>query len=255
MSTILSHVVWALCLAGVCRAGSNAPDAPSISGTMSGNWSVDVRLRVNGGRPPEALVESMEMEASAIWQQYGVALHWPSPQADASGSTLFDVLLDQHHHVETHAALGEARLAAQPGGYAAIRLDRQAVEDAMRSLTFDQLAHLGHASPGLSDVGRALGRVLAHELGHALLATRSHQTTGLMRPSFTGDELLAETPALYGLSAAEVARLRLVQGPRHEPAKVGEYHYLTCTEGNTNVRRPSRSGTVRSGLMPSCSGG
>src|SRR4029453_1899411 len=58
------------------------------------------------------------------------------------------------------------------------------------------------------DVGLALGRVLAHELGHVLLATRSHQARGLMRPTFSGEELLTGVRERYGLSEPEVVRLR-----------------------------------------------
>jgi hypothetical protein len=205
---------------------------------------VDVHLRFNVGPPPPALVEAMEVEAAAIWKNYSVDVHWRSPAAAGpAAATLFDVLLDQHHHAGTLSVLGDARLPVQPGDYVAIRIDRQAVEDALRSVTFEQLAHLGHASPDVSDVGRAMGRVLAHELGHALLATHGHQPAGLMRAVFTGEELLARTQESYGLSAMEVARL------------FAGHQSLAPGDDSTNVSRPSRSRTTRSGAIVSCSRG
>jgi hypothetical protein len=36
---------------------------------------------------------------------------------------------------------------------------------------------------------RALGRALAHELGHYLLARRAHSPTGLMREAFRPEDL------------------------------------------------------------------
>lgn len=48
-------------------------------------------------------------------------------------------------------------------------------------------------------LGRALGRVLAHELYHILLRTTSHGTDGLARPAQTAADLMADrdnfTPA------------------------------------------------------------
>jgi hypothetical protein len=57
-------------------------------------------------------------------------------------------------------------------------------------------------------VGRALGRVLAHEIGHYVLSNRQHTQMGLMRPTQRSDELGAPSRAGFRLSAAEAARLR-----------------------------------------------
>ena len=40
-------------------------------------------------------------------------------------------------------------------------------------------------------LGRALGRVFAHELGHVLLGTRAHAAAGLMRATFSPADLVA----------------------------------------------------------------
>src|SRR5258708_37802966 len=40
-------------------------------------------------------------------------------------------------------------------------------------------------------LGRALGRVMAHELYHVLLRTRSHGRSGLARPVLSSSDLLA----------------------------------------------------------------
>src|SRR5262249_50825245 len=39
-------------------------------------------------------------------------------------------------------------------------------------------------------LGRAVGRVIAHEIGHYLLRTRTHAATGLMRPVHTAGSLV-----------------------------------------------------------------
>jgi len=57
-------------------------------------------------------------------------------------------------------------------------------------------------------VRRAIMRAAAHEVGHYLLRTRVHATSGLMRPTFTIDEIMDRRPQLVRLAPAEVARLR-----------------------------------------------
>lgn len=200
MSTLLGRLVWALLL--VCAMSSRA----------FADISVDVRLRFNDPRPAAALVESLEREAAAIWKTYGVQLRWRAAPLDGEGGTMsFEVLIDSHRRQASggREVLGDTRLPLQGIDHVPIRLDREATELLLRSVSFDQLARFAHhASIAPRDVGHALGRVLAHELGHAFLGTRDHQARGLMRASFSGEELLTGERATYGLSEAEVVRLR-----------------------------------------------
>ncbi len=55
---------------------------------------------------------------------------------------------------------------------------------------------------------RALGRVLAHEIGHYLLALPAHAPCGLMRAAFTGRELAELDRATFALSPELLPRLR-----------------------------------------------
>lgn len=56
-------------------------------------------------------------------------------------------------------------------------------------------------------VGRALGRALAHEIGHFLLRTRYHSPTGLMRALQPITSLVAADRLCFTLSPDEVTRL------------------------------------------------
>ena len=202
--------MWAAVTLSVLTATSAAGDAAI---------SIDVHLRFNHHQPPAELVAAMQVEAAAIWKLYGIELRWQSPAGHNNGPTSFDVLLDQARYADASMALGDARLAAQSHEYVAIRLDRAATEHLLRHVTFEQVARLtGHASVQHDDEGRALGRVLAHELGHALLATREHQATGLMRSAFTGEELLTSARDSYRLSAVEITRLWSALAVRHHSA-------------------------------------
>jgi hypothetical protein len=57
-------------------------------------------------------------------------------------------------------------------------------------------------------MARALGRAIAHEVGHYLLASKRHTRHGLMRAQFSGAELVRGDHALDSLEADQIARLR-----------------------------------------------
>ncbi len=58
-------------------------------------------------------------------------------------------------------------------------------------------------------VGTAIGRVLAHEIGHILLgAPTYHDDTGLMRPQFASSDFARGERWMFRLADPSVARLR-----------------------------------------------
>ena len=57
-------------------------------------------------------------------------------------------------------------------------------------------------------LGRMIGRVVAHEIGHWLLRSRDHSTSGLMRAHQTTDALADPGRAGFALAPADFARLR-----------------------------------------------
>jgi hypothetical protein len=89
-----------------------------------------------------------------------------------------------------------------------------------------------------SEMARALGRVLAHEIGHVLLGPPYHDQAGLMRTEFRTDELAAQDRAPFRLMCSRIARLRnrlrvLTGAPRLEqPDPWMELEHLeTCLPG------------------------
>lgn len=69
-------------------------------------------------------------------------------------------------------------------------------------------------SPMFRDLlfGRALGRALAHEIGHYLLRSRAHSEHGLMRGQQLSCDLIAADRRGFGLSHDEIIRFWFVQG-------------------------------------------
>jgi hypothetical protein len=162
-------------------------------------------------------LRAMMREADAIWRPYGVDLVWSTGAAG-------DLSADSAASLRVRFAHGTvpASGTAGPGAFrlGAIKFFDGDVADDVIVLSADEIAATVMSAPWagrdlrqmppafIEDlIGRAVGRVLGHELGHYLLGLRTHTQKGLMRPSFTGRELVDWDRHAFGLDAA--ARLRL----------------------------------------------
>ena len=189
-----------------------------IPGSAFAGICVDMHLRLDQRQPPAAIVSSMQAEASRIWAPYGVWLQWaPTPSSADCGEARPSFVVQFDRRTEPGAwskgILGSTHLAPGAIDHVAIQIDREATRALLGSANVGQLARLlGRPSFGPDDEGRALGRVLAHEVGHVLLAVRDHQRRGLMRAAFGVEDLLEQRRPFYALSPPEVARLNQREG-------------------------------------------
>jgi hypothetical protein len=91
----------------------------------------------------------------------------------------------------------------------------------LRMARVEKLLRAVSPEPGFAGLralwsARFLGRVLAHELGHILLATRSHTARGLMRQVYQPGDVLKVRASAYTLAPAERAQLfARLSGERH----------------------------------------
>jgi hypothetical protein len=168
---------------------------------------------------PTRQMETMVREATAIWEPYGVALDWVRPGKQVLGLPAgHDVLTISRDDPADRLAsrpsaarrLGailflEGRDVAENTVALAVEATRQTVEEArwVNSRVADW-------PPSLREelLGRALGRVLAHEIGHYLLVWRGHTPDGLMRAAFPGEVLIQPGRRAFELSDRLVPRLR-----------------------------------------------
>jgi hypothetical protein len=161
------------------------------------------------------LLGSMTDEAKAIWNPYGVQIQWTGAVETASCPSIawsFEVQVSDGRPPRSTAqpvTLGSTWVGRLPiSRRSPIHLDYAAIRRLVGSLNTFQLDHtIGRRETSASDMGRALGRVLAHEIGHALLGA-THQRRGLMRTTIVATELVGHRRWGYTLSDVEIARLR-----------------------------------------------
>ena len=210
-------------------AASAALAVLSLTTRVAAEVCVEVDVRVPGPVPSSALLGSMTSEVDAIWKPYGVRIQWKGGVDTVRCPSIvwsFDVQVNDGFPPRSTArpvTLGTTWVGRLPASRRSpIHLDFAATRRLIGSLTAAQLDHaIGRRDPTASDLGRALGRVLAHEIGHGLLGADSHQRRGLMRATIAATELVAYRRRGYTLSDLEIARLREREPDRDMQASAG----------------------------------
>ena len=150
---------------------------------------------------------AMTQECDRIWRQEGVEIRWrednPHAAPDVTLPLVFDEReLERHDRSRDQDAFGITVFRGRTLRVL-VSVSRVRYLVGLRR----QLADSNDSMVLESAVGRVLGRVVAHELGHVLLLTTEHAAEGLMSASLTGRRLIASDPALLTLTAHERARL------------------------------------------------
>lgn len=154
---------------------------------------------------PEQVLALAEQSASQIFSSAGVAVVWincvhgPSATPDQGCIRTYglrDLVLRITSHISSatsDAAFGVAWLDADGSGrYADVFWTRA-----------QELRTNSNA-----DLGRILGSVMAHEIGHLLLGANSHSTSGLMQPRWSGGALHRIVMGTLLFSPAQGAQMR-----------------------------------------------
>jgi hypothetical protein len=171
---------------------------------------------ITAGAQPPAERTAMLQEADAIWGAHGVSIVAVAPEQAGPPAADARLVVALARASRPPAAPGRReRLGAivfdhDNAPATTITIDVAAVaaivaRARLGGRPFDQWPPAGRDAL----VGRALGRVLAHEIGHYLLASRVHTSAGLMRAAFDGDELVRPGRGGFGMAARDLPRLRL----------------------------------------------
>ena len=187
-----------------------------VANAASADMCVRVDIRFAAQKPSLVLRKAIYEEVAAIWAPYGVRIQRADESTNDRCEQLdgsFDVSVGRPGPAPTMKAgavvLGSTHLPLGTIDHVAVRVDDEATTEVLRSLPVSRLREVaGHPTVQSLEIGRALGRILAHELGHVLLALPQHQPQGLMRPSYTPEDLVSLQRSSFTLSAGELLRLR-----------------------------------------------
>ena len=201
MSLIASLLVL---LAAHIAAPAAASLPPSRAGIV---LDLDVRL-------PPAIQRLAVEEAARVWAPYRVDVTLrkvPSP-VESSGP--------EGAVLSVHLAGLAPRLMPSSSPFGSMRFVNGLPEPVV-FLHYDAISRAiansvalglreGQWPPALRDrmLGRIVGRVLAHEIGHFVLRSPRHASRGLMRPIQYIWELLAGDGELFGLTSEDLSLLR-----------------------------------------------
>jgi hypothetical protein len=193
---------------------------------------------------PQTLdVRTMEREVNQIWAPYGVTLEGLAEPCKTPGDgPMLKVRLRRMENIRPagipRGTLGNIYFVA---GRPTPLIDLWA-DEALRVMGG---GHVGF-NQGLNDprvrleMGRLLGRSLAHELGHYLLESRIHTEEGLMRRVYEQRDGKAKAPGSFSLDEEQVAALtrtvsgwRLASAERETLDDESSYSYATVPSPDT----------------------
>jgi len=156
-----------------------------------------------------AVVEAARQEVAHILSPLGFPFEWWSIDGRKEYPAATELAVITFRGNCTTANLAAARNTSGPLGFTYITdgqvLPFAAVDcDRIRGFLRESLLH---ESPRKLDgiLGRAVGRVLAHELYHVFARTKQHGANGVAEPAFTKEELLSDQ---FQLEAREFRVLR-----------------------------------------------
>jgi hypothetical protein len=159
------------------------------------------------GNQPAGPVNHMKRELGAIMQAAGYRVEWQARGEPVDAPFLAVVELDGVCAAESWRGDASSKLARTPVADGRVlpfsTVDCGALRQAVGSAIAGQ-------APAIRELlmGRAMARVVAHELYHVLVGTTEHSGTGIARSCYTTSDLVGER---FGFGEAVLARLRPVE--------------------------------------------
>jgi hypothetical protein len=143
-------------------------------------------------------------EVDAIWRPMGVAVRLASRSAKPC-----DRLIVVRSDLEAVPGDASAETALGWVPFVEGRARQLVYLRVSRARSMIYAVSLGKRPGSMTEllVAKLLGRSLAHELGHVLLNSRDHNTTGLMRSLYRAQDVLWDATDAYTLDAQQRARL------------------------------------------------
>ena len=155
-----------------------------------------------------AFIRETLAEAAAIWRPAGLAIVWDGVTSDRSASPASDLTVTVDEGATSSpdgkATLGWITFAGPDVPESEIHLSRG---NALELMTRTASVHDNASAWQELLLSRALGRALAHELGHYLLKSRAHTPHGLMRAIRPSSEFFSSSRLGFEITEEQRASL------------------------------------------------
>jgi hypothetical protein len=188
-------------------------ESRSCSEIADGPRQLRVRMPEDGMKV--AVLALVREEVNAIWRQYGIDIIWeekwtPEKSKPDLWVQFVDVALtSKKKEVRGAPAVAWIPFAAGvPLPY--VRVSRPNAMALLKTRSWFDNRPLTEATEDLriQALGRIIGRALAHEIGHFLLAAPVHASNGLMRAALDPEHLVNPGTGHFKLQANDVRALR-----------------------------------------------
>jgi hypothetical protein len=179
----------------------------------------------------------MTQECNAIWAREGITLMWSKTETatDVRLPLRFDDREVRKHDPKSDAALGVTLFAGRSQAILVSIARAKRVIERRKGL-----ADSGAATTLDNALGVLLGRVIAHEIGHALLLTTRHSSEGLMRAEYDAGDVRPATGGQFALARHERERLnvRFSNMPAREEVAVADVTWRDAPPVPSLLRAP-----------------
>ena len=193
-------------------AAACACAVPGIRAQEAELLELRVHLRIDRAIPSRFDTAGLQDETEQLWRPYGVQIEWTDTCAGdpAAGGLCVEAALTQRiEEPDRPNGASVLGLAYAGSGGPGPRLVLVSVDATARALA-RRRASWPSIAPIVPEreLTRALGRVLAHEIGHVFLDMWSHDERGLMRATYDPRELADRNRVPFRLTSGALARLR-----------------------------------------------
>lgn len=200
----------------------------SIHADVTRPVTIAVRLRIDASIDSRRITALLKDEAEGIWRPYGIQLDWADTDGagPAAASLSLDATVERQFErprlLEGPRVLGRVVMNPATSSWRPIRVSFDAIESVLAQRTTGRRSHAGIVPD--RDLARALGRVLAHEIGHVLIGAPGHDRAGLMRATFNPEQLGEPDRRPFQLTCSSADQLRRRLAARIEYTKLSDQH-------------------------------
>jgi hypothetical protein len=194
--------------AGLRAATAQFPDALFARSERAMGPAVYLSIDQDGGLSARQLKQAID-QASEIWRAAGVGLTAGRyGEASAPGAATISLRITQtspRRKTEGPPVLAWVGRPIDGRLKPVLCVSRPGIDGLLDGADF--LGHPLRQGPGAARqrlVAQAIGRVVAHELGHFLLQSASHTSTGLMRADYSPRDLLGASLEPFRVTAEQL---------------------------------------------------